>query len=159
METTQKNSFTDDEKTLAKHFKVKPEIVRLFSKLRAISLNEPAEDLSCFSDLLQNNQEQPGPEETTTEKTEEQQLGPGTTVEKMVEDWLRKQDYRTKLAVYIFSDYRCGDHGANEITDRIENEYKAEILRMAKNPDNSLSKEDTVMTGIACELFVWSKNL
>jgi len=101
-------------------------------------------------------------EEPQTETDDEPQVetkGPGATVEDMVEDWLRKQDYSTKLAICIFSDYMCGDHGANNITHRIENEYRAEIINRAKNPNDSLSNEEILMTGICCELAVWSKNL
>lgn len=157
-ETTQQNNFTDDEKALAEHFKVKPEIVRIFSKLKALNLNEPAEDLSMFSDLMQDKKEQEAETQPEQEQPTEEK-GPGATVEDMVEQWLMNQSYKAKLAIAIYWEYLTGDHGTGDLIQRVTAENTAEVIRMATNPDNSLSKEDTIMTGIACELFVWSKNL
>lgn len=56
--TEPKDNFSDDEKALAEHLKIKPELLRLFSKLSTLDVNEPAEDLSMFSELMQE-QEQP----------------------------------------------------------------------------------------------------
>jgi len=136
LETQTTQAFTDEEQQLAERYQVEPKLCRLISEI----VSEQAEP-------------------TKRPEPEEKQPGPGTTVENMVEEWLRKQNYKTKLAVVIFAEYMCGDHGTDKLIQRIEDEYQAEILRMAVCPDESLSTEEIFLTGVCAELFVWDKNL
>ena len=152
-ETTQ-NKFTEDEQQLAKRYQVEPKLCRLISEI----VSEQAEErISQVIRSIQGKKPEAVPAERP--EPEEKQLSAGTTAENMVEAWLRKQDYSAKLAIVIFVEYMCGDHGTEELIQRIENEYKAEILRMASSPDESLTSEEIFLTGVCAELFVWSKNL
>jgi len=88
----------------------------------------------------------------------EQSKGWGTQVEDMVEAWLMKQAYYTKLAILIWDGYFDSDHGTDKAICRIRKKFEAEILEMVKNPDDSFSKKDAIMLGIAAELFVWGEH-
>lgn len=73
----------------------------------------------------------------------------------IVRQWLLGQSYTTKLACTILSGYSVGDHNTEKIADEVYNQYRNEIAAKSKNRDESLSFEETLMTGIATELEVW----
>lgn len=156
-----KVEFTAEEKEFAEKYQVEPKLIRMIAEI----VSEHTAGITELIKLMRGETDQKLEAkleeiETKAEPEEKiEQRGPGSTVENMVEQWLRKQSYRTKLALVIFTGYMQGDHGANDVTERIDNEYEREVLKMIQNPDSSLSSEDIIMSGIAAELFVWSKNL
>lgn len=84
-----------------------------------------------------------------------QEAGP----ESVVEQWLLKQDYKTKLACVILSNYGIADHNTEKLAQKIRSHYEAEVKAMANNPDDSLSPDEVLMTGLAAEGLIWQKNL
>jgi len=78
--------------------------------------------------------------------------------EKVVIDWLQKQDYRTKLACYIMFYWHLADHGTDYIINELIDNWETEILDNARNPEN-LKPDETVLTGLAVELIVSKENM
>lgn len=75
--------------------------------------------------------------------------------EKVVVDWLLKQNYATKLACVIMHIWLFGDHNTDGITNDIISRFSDEILANVKNPPDSLSREEMAMSGVVAEAQVW----
>lgn len=75
--------------------------------------------------------------------------------EEMLKKWLLDRDYKTKLACLMMNTLNNDDHGTGRLFDEIISSYEAEILSIASNPPENLSKDELLMTGVVVELGIW----
>lgn len=75
--------------------------------------------------------------------------------EKILKKWLLDQSVKTKLASLILSTLRFDDHGTNKLANEIYEKYEDEIMAIAANPPEDLTRDELVMTGIVAEQSLW----
>ena len=152
-ETNNQVRYTQEEKYLAEKYKVEPKLVRMIAEIVCEHTAGICEVISLYS-----GKKKQGSEPEQEQPTESDSESPGEVAEGMVKQWLLNRDYTTKLAFVILSHYYVGDHNTEELAREIDREFEAAVVAKANNPDG-LSGDELVMTGVAVEALVWTKNM
>jgi hypothetical protein len=85
---------------------------------------------------------------------------PITPTERLLTEWLLKQDFKAKLACSIMKVLLNGDHNhTDDLANELYSRFDDEVMAVAANPPESLGHDELLMTGVYSEMALWEARL
>jgi len=101
---------------------------------------------------------QPAGQERPTNGTPSEIESPEDLTESKIRHWLEKRSYSEKLTAVILNHLGIDDHGTKQLWEDIMQQYQNDIVCAANDPNQNLTHEEVLLTGLALELFIWRKH-